>query len=123
MQTDFMAMAQGQQQGEQISFEQAKTAITEMLDEMGLQSGANKAQIVKEIDVLAQLVANNDEQGMQNNKLFQLIMGVIEQLAQQQGQMGGTGGPVPQQGQAEAAPTKDFASMMPPTPGGGLPGL
>ena len=140
---DFSAMAQGQQQ---ISEEDLKEASlsAEDVEALGMPSGEDKesikqrfSQIFQEaglmemfqtpadqqkftqlLDQLAEDMLNQDLQAVQNNPLFQIL-----EQAMSQGEQAilADEGTMPQQAQPQAAPTKDFASMM-PKPGGGLPG-
>jgi hypothetical protein len=116
MQPDYMAMAEGQQQPNasvEDIFENIKNTLMELQMVKGNEMDA-------EIQELAQLIIAGDEAAIEQNKLFQVIQESVKQVAEgaqaEQGQP--TGGPVPQQGEAP----KDFASMMPPTPGGGMGG-
>jgi hypothetical protein len=120
MQTDFMAMAQGQAAPAEDELSIVIENITQLGREAGIEQELGPEEFAKQVQELAQLIMDEDKDGTENNKLYQLIMTTIVE-AEKMSQQGGTGGPVPQQAQAGTAPTKDFASMM-PTPGGGLPG-
>lgn len=138
MQKDYMGMAQGQQapaapaqqapMGEQAPAapQDERAAVLENLTQLVEQAGLFKAkdmdqeQLQKDIQELADLIMADDEEGMEKNKVYKILTIMFEEAEKMQAQQGQpTGGPVPQQG-AEA-PT-DFASMMPPTPGGGMGG-
>jgi hypothetical protein len=121
MQKDFMSMAQGQQApaAPQDELSVVVENITQMAQQAGMFGEADPTKLEQQIQELAQLMVDNDQEGVRTNKLFQVLMQMLaeaEKMQEQQGQP--TGGQVPQQG---AAP-KDFASMMPPTPGGGMGG-
>ena len=143
---DFSAMAQGQQQLSEEDLKEAslgaedvealgmpsgedkesiKQRFSQIFQEAGLmemfQTPADQQKFTQLLDQLAEDMLNQDIQAVQNNPLFQILEQALSQGEQAILADEGTGGPVPQQAQPEAAPTKDFASMM-PTPGGGLPG-
>jgi hypothetical protein len=148
MQKDFMAMAQGQQAPaatQQITEEDineigfssedfetmgmpggddidsVKQRLMMLLEQSGLmemfQEPAQQQQLATLMNELAQAMVDQDIEKIQNSKLFQLIQTSMEESGGLEELQQPTGGPVPQQGG-----TKDFASMMPPTPGGGMGG-
>ena len=109
-------MAQGQAGGGEL--QAAIENITSLAREAGMFGEMDEAQLTKQIEELAQLMVDGNDEAVQKNKLFQAIFTMLQEAeAMAEGQQP-TGGQVPQQG---AAP-KDFASMMPPTPGGGMSG-
>jgi hypothetical protein len=141
MQKDFMAMAQGQQAPAAVPQQEQYNNINDLkkdltpLDDNNLPKGEGKkglknrimalfeqsgvietlpdnmsrAEFLKAVDELADALEKQDFNKAQQNPLFALL----EKMGEGIMGVAPTGGPVPQQG----AP-KDFASMMPPTPGG-----
>jgi hypothetical protein len=121
MQKDFMAMAQGQQAPAAIP-QNELSVVVENIKQMAQQAGmfeeSDPAKLEQQIQELAQLMVDNNQEGVRTNKLFQALMQMLAEAEKMQAQQAQpTGGPVPQQGTP-----KDFASMMPPTPGGGMGG-
>lgn len=149
MQKDFMAMAQGQQapaatpqQGafpkEKLdainlkkedyevmgmpagnSIEDAKKRLLLIFEEFGVLKELTQTGLVELTNQIEDFVKRAQKEGIEN-----LAEHPIGQLLKQieQASLQPTGGPVPQQGAAPAAAPTDFASMMPPTPGGGMGG-
>ena len=120
MQPDFMAMAQGQGSEQEVT-----QKIMQLMQESGvadLYQGPQKQQeFMTLVQSLVKAFIDQDSQAIQKHPLIQALQQVIpggKEWQQQAQTQQPTGGPVPQQG---AAP-KDFASMMPPTPGGGMSG-
>jgi hypothetical protein len=118
MQKDFMGMAQGQvapQEGAGEPRENIIENLTLLVEQAGMSQDMDPAELQKDIEELADLIIAEDLEGMEKNKLYKIITIMFEETEkmQQQG--------MPQQGQAQPAATKDFASMMPPS-GGGLGG-
>ena len=110
-----MAMAQGQAAPAEDELSIIIENITQLGREAGIEQELGPEEFAKQVQELAQLIMDEDKDGTENNKLYQLIMTTLveaEKMSEQK---------MPQQGQAAPAPTKDFASMMPPS-GGGLPG-
>jgi hypothetical protein len=136
MQKDYMAMAQGQQapaapqqapMGQQAPVgNDERGAVVENLTLLAEQAGLFQArdmdqeQLQKDIQELADLIMADDQAGMEKNKLYKIISIMFEETEKMQAQQAQpTGGAVPQ---GAPGATKDFASMMPPTPGGGMGG-
>ena len=115
MQKDFMSMAQGQQAPAQDERAAAIENITIMAQQAGMFEGGNEENLKAKIEELADLIVAGDQEAVEANNLYQLLM---QTLAQAQ-DMQQPGSNVP--GAPGEAP-KDFASMMPPTPGGGMGG-
>lgn len=140
MQKDFMGMAQGQQAPQQKPITEEDIPTPEMYEEMGLPTGdtpedAKKRmlaifeelgilkrldpeglkELTDKIDEYIKLAQEGNMEALETHPIGQLLAKASSEIMQMQQP---TGGPVPQQG---AAP-KDFASMMPPTPGGGMRG-
>jgi hypothetical protein len=143
MQKDFMAMAQGQQapaaavqtkdpkvlQNLEAPDEELyqkigmptgeddatiKQRVLIMFENLGLMEGLSKdglLELQQKIDDYIKVIKTKDMQAIENHPVSKILEKAAQELMAQQEQP--TGGPVPQQ----AAPT-DFASMMPPTPGG-----
>lgn len=107
-----MSMAQGQQAPAQDEFSVVVKNITQMAEQAGMFEEADPVKLESQIQELAQLMVDNDQEAVRTNKLFQILMQMLSEAEKMQQP---TGGAVPQQG---AAPT-DFASMM---PGGGMGG-
>ena len=104
--------------------EAAKQRLMMVLEELGVLQGLRQdqlQQIQQLVDEYIQLAQKGDMQALEQHPISQLLNEAQNQFQQQAGMQGGAGGPVPQQTQEQPAPTKDFASMMPPS-GGGLPG-
>lgn len=109
------------------SVKQRIMMLVEQLELLSVfEQPADKQKLAVLVDELAVAMVEQDLQKIQENQLFQLIKttmeesGGVEELQgaiSQEEPAAPTGGPVPQQ----SAPT-DFASMMPPTPGGGMGG-
>jgi hypothetical protein len=147
MQPDFMGMAQGQaapqeeltqEDVNEIGYtsedfetmdmpggddiESVKQRLMMLLEQSSIlemfQGPAQLQQLTQLVNELAQAMVDQDIEKIKANKLFQLIQNSMEETGALKEMEQPTGGPVPQQG----APTKDFASMMPPAPGGGLGG-
>jgi hypothetical protein len=121
MQKDFMGMAQGQvapQEGAGEPRENIIENLTLLVEQAGMSQDMDPAELQKDIEELADLIIAEDLEGMEKNKLYKIITIMFEETEKMQQQGQPTGGPVPQQGEAP----KDFASMMPPTPGGGMSG-
>jgi hypothetical protein len=118
MQPDFMAMAQGQQAPAQDELSIIIQNITNLVKQAGIEQEIGPEKLQKQIQELAQLMLEDDQEAVEDNKLYQIIMQMLAEAEKMNEENASTGGPVPQQG----APTKDFASMMPPAPGGGLGG-
>lgn len=109
-----MAMAQGQATPAEDELSIIIENITKLGQEAGIEQEIGPEEFARQVQELAQLIMNEDKEGTENNKLYQIIMTTLveaEKMSQQ-----ATGSNVPQQGGAP----KDFASMMPPTPGGGM---
>jgi hypothetical protein len=142
MQPDFMSMAQGQAAPQQA--EATPETPDEMYKQLGMPTGGDDAAIQKRmmmvIDSLGlmeglssegikemeqkvaefvQLMKDGDMEALNAHPLSQILNKAAEELKTQAGPtaMPSAGGQVPQKG----AP-KDFAAMMPPTPGGGMGG-
>ena len=99
-----------------------KQRLMMLLEQSGLmemfQEPAQQQQLATLMNELAQAMVDQDIEKIQNSKLFQLIQTSMEESGGLEELQQPTGGAVPQQ---QGAP-KDFASMMPPTPGGGMGG-
>jgi hypothetical protein len=146
MQKDYMAMAQGQQApaatpqqapegAEEITEENVfggaglptektpeagKKRLMMVLEELGITEGLRPdqlQQLTKLVDEYVAIAQKGDLAALEKHPISQLL-NQAQQEFQQTMQPQPTGGTVPQQG---AAP-KDFASMMPPKPGGGMGG-
>lgn len=101
--------------------EAAKQRLMMVLEELGVLEGLRQdqlQQIQQLVDEYIKLAQQGDMQALEQHPISQLLNEAQNQFQQQAGMQQPTGGQVPQQG---AAP-KDFASMMPPTPGGGMNG-
>ena len=131
---DFAAMAQQSapqqaaptEQMAQGTPEDVKQNILGFFQDVGMlpPEGAERQQLETQATELAQLMIEGNEDKIAEHPLYKILIQAMAQMQQEmekQGQLGGTGGPVPQQAQPGQAPVKDFASMMPPS-GGGLPG-
>ena len=140
MQKDFMGMAQGQAAPqEEVNVEEsqkffeeagmptentpeaAKKRLMMVLEELGVIEGLNPSQLKQLQELVDEYVAiaqKGDLQALEQHPISQLLNQAQQQFQQDMNPQKPTGGPVPQQG---AAP-KDFASMMPPKPGGGMSG-
>ena len=101
-----------------------KSRIMTMLDKFGVLQSASKQQqanLEKEAAKLAKAIVEKDVQAIEASPLNDIFEKIVDdenaQLEMGEEMPAPTGGPVPQQGG-----TKDFASMMPPTPGGGMGG-
>lgn len=117
-----MGMAQGQQapgdlnqELEKVGLpagnteEDAKKRILILLEESGFLKTLNPSGIQKlteKIEEYIQLAKKGDIKALENHEITKIFKKIEAQA---------------QQAQAQPAPTKDFASMMPPA-GGGLPG-
>ena len=117
MQPDFMGMAQGQvapQEGAGEPRENIIENLTLLVEQAGMSQDMDPAELQKDIEELADLIIAEDLEGMEKNKLYKIITIMFEETEkmQQQGM----------QQQEQPSATKDFASMMPPTPGGGMGG-
>ena len=135
MQKDFMGMAQQSQAQAQAAPQQAPQGapmaagqqgaaqerknvvenLTQLAQAAGMQGEIPAEQLNQMIEELADLIMAGDEDGMENNKLYQMLTAMFDQAkdmpeAQQQ----------PQQQQPQGAGPKNFAGMMPP--GGGMSG-
>jgi len=132
MQKDYMSMAQGQQapaapqQAPQMGggVDEPRANIVENLTLLAEQAGMfqdmDPNELQKDIEELADLIIAEDEAGMEKNKLYKMLTIMFEEAEKMQAQQAQpTGGAVPQ---GAPGATKDFASMMPPTPGGGMGG-
>jgi hypothetical protein len=121
MQKDFMAMAQGQQAPAAVPQQDETSIVLENIMQLGKESGIEQElgaeEFLRQAQELAKLIISEDQEGTENNKLYQILMSTLVEAEKMMEEQQPTGGPVPQQG----AP-KDFASMMPPTPGGGMGG-
>jgi hypothetical protein len=98
--------------------ESIKARLLKMLEDAdaleALETPADKQEFAQNLDALAQAIVDKDLQAIQSNP----INGLLEQIFG-----GAQGQQMPQQAAPQQAAPKDFASMMPPTPGGGLGGL
>lgn len=137
-----MSMAQGQAAPQQRPITEDDVPTPEMYQEMGLPAedtpeAAKKRmlaifeelgilkkldpeglkELTEKIDEYIKLAQEGNMEALETHPIGQLLAKASSEIMQMQQQQP-TGGPVPQQG---AAP-KDFASMMPPTPGGGMGG-
>lgn len=135
---DFAAMAQQAPKEEELTAESvfgeagmptentpeaAKKRLMMVLEELGVLEGLRPdqlQQLTKLVDDYVAIAQKGDLAALEKHPISQLLNQAQQEFQQLQ-QGGGTGGPVPQQGQAAPGQTKDFASMMPPS-GGGLPG-
>ena len=136
MQKDFAAMAQQAPKEEELTAESvfgdagmptentpeaAKKRLMMVLEELGVLEGLRAdqlQQLTQLVDEYVAIAQKGDMAALEKHPISQLLNQAQQEFQQMQG---GTGGPVPQQAQPPAGPTKDFASMM-PKPGGGLPG-
>jgi hypothetical protein len=107
--------------------EAAKQRLMMVLEELGVLKGLRQdqlQQIQKLADEYIKLAQEGNMQALEQHPISQLLNEAQNQFQEQAGLKQPAGGPVPQQGgpvPQQAAPT-DFASMMPPTPGGGMGG-
>jgi hypothetical protein len=104
--------------------EAAKQRLMMVLQEMGVLEGLRQdqlQQIQKLVDEYVALAQKGDMAALEKHPISQLLSQGQQQFQQAAGMQQPTGGPVPQQTQAQPSGTKDFASMMPPA-GGGLGG-
>ena len=89
-----------------------KTRLLSLLESIGIldmyKTPDQKLKLNKELDEIIQAFEEKNFELLNQSPLFQKIQQLMPQEQSQQAQ-------------AEPAPTKDFASMMPPA-GGGLPG-
>jgi GTPase involved in cell partitioning and DNA repair len=112
MQPDFMGMAQGQA-APQEGLENERSNVLQNLIDMATQAKIltpqTQGKIIPELEKLADLIMAEDQEAVEENKIYQILMQTLAKAEEMQDS---------QQG---AAP-KDFASMMPPTPGGGMSG-
>lgn len=124
MQKDYMAMAQQAQAAPQAQEQPAQGQVGVQEVFQNLKETLVELQLVKaneldnEITELAELIIAGDEAAIEQNKLFQALQAAIQQVEEGIIKEQAEGGP--QQAQAEAPATKDFASMMPPAGGGML---
>lgn len=109
MQKDYMGMAQGQTDDRAAIIEN----LTQLAQAAGIIDELGQEEFNKKLNELVDLIMAEDQEAVENNDLYQSIMGM---LAEAQNMSEQQGSPIPQAG--PNAP-KDFASMMPPTPGGG----
>jgi hypothetical protein len=118
MQKDFMSMAQGQQAANDPR-QNVLDNLVDIATQAKILTKTNNPKIMPKLEELADLIMSDDQQAVESNELYQILMQTLAKAEElQDNQQQPTGGPVPQQG---AAP-KDFASMMPPTPGGTING-
>ena len=128
MQPDYMKMAQQSQtqaapqqapQGAPMAAGQQNAAqervnvvqnLTQLAQAAGMQGEIPAEQLNQMIEELADLIMAGDEDGMENNKLYQMLTAMFEEARKME---------QPQQQPQGAGPT-NFAGMMPP--GGGMSG-
>ena len=84
--------------------------LTQLAQASGMQGEIPAEQLDKMIQELADLIMANDEAGMENNQLYQMLTAMFDEARKME---------QPQQQPQGAAP-KNFAGMMPP--GGGMSG-
>ena len=129
MQPDYMKMAQQSQtqaapqqapQGAPMAAGQQNAAqervnvvqnLTQLAQAAGMQGEIPAEQLNQMIEELADLIMAGDEDGMENNKLYQMLTAMFEEARNME---------QPQQQQPQGAGPKNFAGMMPP--GGGMSG-
>ena len=131
MQPDFMKMAQQSQAQAQAAPQQAPQGapmaagqqgaaqerknvvenLTQLAQASGMQGEIPTEQLTQMIEELADLIMAGDEDGMENNKLYQMLTAMFEEARKME---------QPQQQQPQGAGPKNFAGMMPP--GGGMSG-
>ena len=130
MQPDFMKMAQQSQaqaapqqapQGAPMAAGQQGAAqervnvvqnLTQLAQAAGMQGEIPAEQLNQMIEELADLIMAGDEDGMENNKLYQMLTAMFDEARKME---------QPQQPQQpQGAAPKNFAGMMPP--GGGMSG-
>ena len=131
MQPDFMKMAQQSQAQAQAAPQQAPQGapmaagqqgaaqerknvvenLTQLAQAAGMQGEIPTEQLTQMIEELADLIMAGDEDGMENNKLYQMLTAMFEEARKME---------QPQQQQPQGAGPKNFAGMMPP--GGGMSG-
>jgi acyl-CoA synthetase (NDP forming) len=100
--------------------EAAKQRVMMVLEELGVLQGLRQdqlQQLQKLVDEFVSIAQQGDMEALEKHPISQLLNEAQNQFKQSAGLGQPTGGAVPQQGGS-----KDFASMMPPTPGGGMNG-
>ena len=115
MQKDYMSMAQGQQAPAQDERAATIENITIMAQQAGMFKKGQEEMMTEKIEELADLIVAGDQEAVEANQLYQALMNMLAQ-AQDMQQPGSNVPGEPGQ------PPKDFTSMMPPTPGGGMGG-
>ena len=101
--------------------EDAKKRFLAMFEELGILKSLTPdglRELMTQLDDFIKQLQTKDITELQNHPIAQLLQQVQQSVMQMQQQQQPTGSPVTQQG----VPSKDFASMMPPTPGGGMNG-
>ena len=105
--------------------EAAKQRVMMVLEELGVLEGLRQdqlQQLQQLVNEFVQLAQQGDMTALEQHPISQLLNQAQQEFQQSAGmpqQAQPTGGAVPQ---GAPGATKDFASMMPPTPGGGMGG-